>query len=113
MFILFGVIYMGKRRTRLEIVDDILSVINFEKKASRTHVMYKTYLNYHVFCQYLNDLLDSGLIQCSDNNTYYSLTEKGKKFLATFNKYSKFREVVHKQLEQMEEQLSALNEMLV
>lgn len=102
---------MGRRRTRLEIVDKILSVINLEKEATRTHVMYRTYLNYQVFSQYLNDLLDSGLIECSDTNKY-SLTKKGEKFLVIFSEYSNFRKEVDKELEQIEEQLSMLNEML-
>ena len=102
---------MGKHRSRLEIVENILSVINYEKSVKRTQIMYKTYLNYDVLSRYLNDILAAGLIKCCKTNQY-SLTVKGEKFLTMFSDYTEFRKIVDKQLNQIDQQLSTLKEML-
>ena len=101
---------MGRHRTRLEIVEDILSVINGNEGVRRTQIMYKAYLSYKLLIRYLNDVVDAGLVICDDDNCYW-LTEKGERFLARFGEYSRFHESVEKQLNQIEDEMAALKEM--
>ena len=108
-FYFFGVNEMGKHRSRLKILEDILSVIKGNKGVKKTHIMYKAYLSYKLLIRYLNDVSEAGLVTCDDN--CYMLTEKGEKFLARFGKYSRFHESVEKQLNQIEDEMAALKEM--
>lgn len=108
--LVFGVSDMGRHRSRLQILEDILSVINGEKEVRKTHIMYKAYLSYNLLTRYLNDLLEASLITCH-RGTCYSLTEKGEKFLARFGEYTRVRESVEKQLSHIENEKSALKEM--
>ena len=108
--IFFGVNEMGKHRSRLKILEDILSVINGNKRVKKTQIMYKAYLSYKLLIRYLNDVMDAGLVTCGDDNSYM-LTKKGEKFLARFGKYSRFHESVEKQLNHIEDEMAALKEM--
>ena len=101
---------MGRHRTRLEIVEDILSVISGNEGVKRTRIMYKAYLSYKLLIRYLNDVVDAGLVICDDDNCYL-LTEKGERFLARFSEYSSFRESVEKQLNHVEDEMAALRKM--
>jgi len=100
---------MGKHRSRLKILEDILSVINGNKGAKKTQIMYKAYLSYKLLIRYLNDVSEAELVICNDN--CYMLTEKGERFLARFGKYSRFHESVKKQLNHIEDERAALKEM--
>jgi len=101
---------MGRHRTRLEIVEDILSVINGNKGVKKTQIMYKAYLSYKLLIRYLNDVSEAGLVTCDDDNSYL-LTEKGERFLARFGEFSRFYESVEKQLNRIEDERAALKEM--
>ncbi|MFX0094080.1 MAG: winged helix-turn-helix domain-containing protein, partial [Candidatus Hodarchaeota archaeon] len=87
---------MGKHRSRLKILEDILSVINDGEGVRKTQVMYKAYLSYDLLNRYLKDILEAGLVTCDEVNCYW-LTEKGEKFLARFGEYSRFRESIDEQ----------------
>lgn len=101
---------MGKHRSRLKILEDILSVINANNGSKKTQIMYKAYLSYKLLIRYLNDISEAGFVICDDTNSYL-LTEKGEKFLARFEEYSKFHESVEKQLNQIENEREALKDM--
>ncbi len=101
---------MGRHRTRLEIVENILSVINDNDGVRRTQIMYKAYLSYKLLIRYLNDVVHAGLVTCNEDNCYL-LTKKGERFLAKFGELSKFRESVEKQLNHIENERLALKEM--
>jgi predicted transcriptional regulator len=101
---------MGKHRSRLKILANILSVVNSSNGAKKTQIMYQAYLSYKLLVQYLNDITDAGLVKCTDGNCYV-LTQKGKNFLAKFGEYSKSRETVEKQLDSINHQKSTLEEM--
>ena len=105
----FVVITMGKHRTRLQILENILSVINDNKKVRKTQIMYKAYLSYSLLIRYLSDVLKSGLVVCTDD--YYMLTQKGMKFLSVFDQYHKSRNVINKRLNHIEDQKLTLEEM--
>src|SRR5579883_3463594 len=72
----------------LEIIDLILSVC--EQGALKTHVMYKCNLNSKQVQQYLDFVLNRGLVVVShdpqDNKrTFYVTTERGRKFMRAYN----------------------------
>ncbi|HLG25115.1 MAG TPA: winged helix-turn-helix domain-containing protein [Candidatus Nanoarchaeia archaeon] len=78
---------MSKKRDRLQIIYDILSVIKEKNgKIKPTNVLYKSNLSNQMFVEYMNELTQKGFI--SENNINggktYSLTQKGFDYL---NKY--------------------------
>jgi predicted transcriptional regulator len=101
---------LGKHRSRLQILESILSVISDNEGARKTQIMYQAYLSYKLLSRYLNDVLNAGLVVC-DNKHCFRLTPKGEKFLAKFNKYSRFRENIDEQMNHVEDQKTMLEEM--
>jgi predicted transcriptional regulator len=104
------VIDMGRHRSRLKILEDVLSVIGDNSGIKKTKIMYRAYLSYKLLNRYLNDVLDAGLVTCDDGNCYW-LTNKGEKFLARFDEYSRFRKEVEQKLNHIEDQREALKKM--
>ena len=74
---------MGKHRSRLRILANILSVVNSNDGVKKTRIMYNAYLSYDLLNRYLNDLLNANLIT-SGNNDQYFLTNTGEIFLIKF-----------------------------
>jgi predicted transcriptional regulator len=72
--------------------------------------MYQAYLSYKLLKRYLNDVVNAGLVICTDGNCY-SLTPKGERFLARFGEYHRSREVVEENLDQVEDQKLILEKM--
>ena len=101
---------LGKHRSRLKILANILSVINNNKGAKKTQIMYQAYLSYKLLVQYLTDVTEAGLVICAEGN-YYKITQKGEKFLAKFVEYDKSRETLNKELDYIADQKSTLEEM--
>ena len=101
---------MGKHRSRLKILANILEVVTENNGAKKTQIMYQAYLSYKLLVQYLKDVTDSGFVVCEEDNCY-KITPKGEKFLAKFNEYTKSRETINRKLNHMENQKSMLEEM--
>jgi len=101
---------LGKHRSRLKILANILDVINSNKGVKRTQIMYQAYLSYRLLVQYLNDITEAGLVVCGEENCY-KLTPKGEKFLVKFSEYNKSRESVNKKLNHVKGQKLLLEEM--
>jgi predicted transcriptional regulator len=101
---------LGKHRSRLQIVESILSVISNNEEVRKTQIMYKAYLSYKLLTRYLNDVLNAGLVVCVEES-YYKLTSKGESFLARFSEYHRSREVVKENLDQVKGQKLMLNQM--
>ncbi len=57
------------------------------KGSRKTHIMYGANLSYKLVCQYLKELLESGLVR--HENDEYLVTKKGKEFLSEYQEYSK------------------------
>ena len=108
--LVFGVNKLGKHRSRLQILESILSVISDNEGARKTQIMYQAYLSYKLLTRYLNDVLNAGLVVCDDGNCYW-LTPKGQRFLATFSEYHRSREVVEENLDHVEDQRLMLEQM--
>jgi predicted transcriptional regulator len=101
---------MGKHRTRLKILASILSVVSENTSVKKTQIMYQAYLSYKLLVQYLNDIIEAGLVQCGNENCYV-LTQKGKKFLAKFCEYDQSCKSVERELDYIEDQKITLDEM--
>ena len=71
-----------KRRGKLEIIIDILSVAM--KDAKKTEIVYKANLNFKRVGNYLPYLEEKGLIE--NMGSEYKTTEKGKQFLRDYRK---------------------------
>lgn len=71
-----------KRRGKLEIIIDILSVAM--KEAKKTEIVYKANLNFKRVGKYLPYLEEKGLIE--NMGSEYKTTGKGKQFLRDYRK---------------------------
>jgi predicted transcriptional regulator len=96
---------VGRYRTRLEIISDVLEVAS--KGARKTQIMYGANLSYTLLCRYLEDVVNMGLIN-KKKNSVYILTRKGSDFLEALNDYFKHLEEVEGQLIDVEHEKSAL-----
>jgi predicted transcriptional regulator len=84
---------MNKKRTRLEVVRDILEVIrNKNGKIKPTHILYKSNLSYQMMDQYLKELMGKGFIveQKKDRGKTYSITDKGLQYLSQYHMIADF-----------------------
>jgi len=86
---------MNKKRSKLEIIRDILNVIrNKNGKIKPTHILYKSNLSYSMMEEYLNELIEKEFIieMKKENNKTYSITEKGSSYLQKYKLISEFTE---------------------
>jgi predicted transcriptional regulator len=75
-----------KYRGRSEIVRSILEAANACEGASRTRLMYKSYLAYNQLKEYLAHLQENDLIDYEVGMRCYRITEKGIRLLELQNK---------------------------
>lgn len=101
---------MGKHRSRLIILANVLSVVAENGGAKKTTIMYQAYLSYKLLVQYLLDLTTAGLLVCNDD-TSFRITDKGRNFLTKFGQYSDSCGFVKKQLQSVSNQKSELEKM--
>ena len=86
---------MGKYRSRLQIIADVLSVV--KDGAKKTRIMYQANLSYKLLTRYLEDVLDAGLVR-GGNDDCYELTQKGREFLNRFDDYFVHRKSAEEKL---------------
>ena len=70
-----------KRRDRLEVINAILDIA--VEGAVKTRIMYRTNVNFRQFEDYVDTLLEAGLVEILDEERrkIYKTTEKGKTLL--------------------------------
>ena len=86
---------MMKKRTRLEIIRDILSVIRDRSgKIKPTHILYKSNLSHPMMEEYLAELIIKGFIaqHMQPEGKTYSITNKGNDYLAKYRTIVEFSE---------------------
>jgi len=86
---------MERKRTKLEVIRDILRVIQERNgRAKPTRILYKSNLSHIMMKEYLADLISRGLIKenKSGDSRVYSLTEKGAKYLSEYSTIANFME---------------------
>ncbi|MBE9593169.1 MAG: winged helix-turn-helix domain-containing protein [Proteobacteria bacterium] len=71
---------LKERRSRMDIIADILSVAGEEAK--KTHIVYRANLNFARVDEYLQYMVDKGLIEKKSRE--YKTTERGEEFLRTY-----------------------------
>ena len=77
---------MGKKRSDIEILADILKVAN--DGAKKSHIVYKANLNFKIVRNYLNILKNSGLIAGPEGRSnLYQTTEKGVEYINHFETF--------------------------
>jgi predicted transcriptional regulator len=72
-----------KYRSRTEIVGNILDAAN--GGATKTKIMYKSFISYNQLKEYLSVLIENNLIEYRDGTQTFKTTEKGLFFLKTHN----------------------------
>jgi len=90
---------VGKHRSRLQVIADILFVIR--DTAKKTQIMRRTNLSYKLLGRYLTDVIEAGLVRLEDARSY-TLTPRGQSFLNVYKEYSN-------RYRQLEEQINDLN----
>ena len=90
---------MSQRRSRLELIFDILIAIqNRGGKIKPTHLMYKSNLSHKLLNNYLEELVTKGLVTVEEETMKRKvaplktvvITEKGLGFLAEFRRMREF-----------------------
>jgi predicted transcriptional regulator len=75
-----------KYRSRTDIVSQILdAAANGSGGTTKTRIMYKAFLSYDQLREYLKMLVESGLLSYDLDGQTFRTTEKGHKFLQTYN----------------------------
>lgn len=86
---------MSERRSRIQVVADILRVAEREQgRVKPTHLLYKSNLSHKLLKGHLNTLLQKGFleVETEGDKTYYRITVKGRKFLGEFRKIERMSE---------------------
>ncbi|PIZ50746.1 hypothetical protein COY27_06040 [Candidatus Woesearchaeota archaeon CG_4_10_14_0_2_um_filter_33_13] len=85
---------MAKKRTRIDIVGDMLEAIqNKNGKIKPTHLMYKANLSHAQLKLYLDELIEKEMIEVVKNNkdnTYLIITETGDDFVQKWREMQGF-----------------------
>ena len=77
-------VHVKKYRSRFEIASTILHVV-VDGNATKTRLMYGSFLSFAQINEYLNFLLANTLITRSEETRIYGLTEKGMRFLRIYD----------------------------
>jgi predicted transcriptional regulator len=84
-----------KYRSRSEIVRSILEAANAVEGASRTRLMYKSYLAYNQLKEYLAHLQEHDLIDYEVGMRRYRITEKGIRLLGLQSKMEEIAPIIY------------------
>jgi len=79
-----------KYRSRNDIIIEILDAANGGGGATKTKIMYQALLSYAQLKEYLTELTETGLLNYDVDTRQFKTTEKGLRFLDTFNQISDF-----------------------
>ena len=85
---------MKSKRTKLEIIKDLLDVLQKNKRVKITHLIYKGNLSNNSIKPYLEELLKNSLVEefFEDEQRFFRITPRGNEFLMEFNKIKIFSE---------------------
>jgi predicted transcriptional regulator len=101
---------MGKYRSKLQIIADILSVAS--KGAKKTWIMYQANLSYALLNRYLTEVMDAGLVSFVGSGDCYKITRKGQEFLDKFSGYFERRRRLEEQINDMNSEKMDLEKMI-
>lgn len=85
---------MNKKRTKLEVVRDVLAVLKEHRNVKITHLIYKSNLSYIIIKEYIKELTEKGMMKMNEDEgkSFYSITQRGLQFLKEFEKIKIFSE---------------------
>jgi len=103
----------GRYRNKFKIVGDILRFLQEADNpgCKKTHIMYSANLSYRLLTRYMKDVLDAGLVDY-DGACFYTITEKGKMSLNSYEKYENQRREVEQCAVGLEDLIGELEEKL-
>lgn len=83
-----------KKRTKLEVLKDILEILGKRREVKITHLVYKANLTNNSIKPYMNYLMDNDLIEITKDKKgkRFVITTKGVEFLNEFEKIKIFSE---------------------
>ena len=84
---------MGRKRNKLEIIKDILTVIRDKHgKIKPTHILYKSNLSHQMMEEYLTELIEKEFIKqnTTKRGTTYDITSKGLQYLERYSLITDF-----------------------
>ena len=86
---------MKQRRTKIEIINDILSAITDKNGIIKpTHLLYKSNLSHNKMKEYLHELEEKKMIEniTNKNNNEIHITDRGRKFIIEYKRILEFSE---------------------
>ena len=85
---------MKSKRTKLEVIKDILEILLENREVKITHLIYKANLSNNSIKPHLEYLLKNKFIEeiFEDDKRLFKITAKGMEFLQEFNKIKIFSE---------------------
>jgi len=85
---------MKSRRSRIDVIRDILASIQDKQMIKPTHLLYKSNLSYTKMKEYLVELKEKNLIMETTHkrNRVFIITEQGSRFLAELRRIQSFTE---------------------
>ena len=85
---------MNTKRTKLEVIRDILEVLQKNRKVKITHIIYKANLSSNSIKPYIGNLLKNKMIEeiILKEKRLFKITDRGNEFLQEFNKIKIFSE---------------------
>ena len=84
---------MNKRRTKIEIIFDILNSIHQKGgKIKPTHLLYKSNLSYKKMLEYLSELMKKDMVTetVDKEKKVYTITDKGINYIQEYKKIKEF-----------------------
>jgi len=87
---------MTKKRSRMDIVSDMLRIINGrDGRIKPTHLMYKANLSHTQMKTYLDELIEKNLVEknSSEKVNEILITKKGKEFLLKYIQMKEFENI--------------------
>lgn len=73
-----------KYRSRADISSEILKIA--ERGVSKTRIMYGAYLSFAQLKEYLQLLIDNGMLAFDQKNMLYKTTDVGRNFIKTYER---------------------------
>ncbi len=85
---------MNKKRTKLEVVKDILETLRKGKEVKITHLIYRANLSNNSIKPYIDHLLKNNLIELvkEKDKLFFVISQKGLGFLQEFDRIRTFSE---------------------
>jgi len=83
---------MAKKRSKLDIIRDILGILRSNKKTKITHLIYKANLSNNIIKGYIEELSKNGMMNeiIENKKKFYVITKKGLEFIEEYNKMKIF-----------------------